>query len=259
MWISFDLDGTILDWPTGRVVFKRLRDEFGNEALNDAIRTEYRERFSGSNPVSAFDWDELHDAVTAKLSLEALPRVLDLAESGDWTLEGLVYPDTKPALRRLEELGFKILVGTNGYAKYQKVALQKLGVDVKHILAPDTVGYCKPQAEFLTDFHRLEPGAQIHIHVGDLLAQDIMAANRAGITGVWIWRDMPELMREIPVAARPRHPAILEQVEAQFQLELERDGRFGAVYEHTPRPDIVVADLMELVGVLEPVSEPVPL
>ncbi|NJK44715.1 MAG: HAD family hydrolase, partial [Pleurocapsa sp. SU_196_0] len=244
MWISFDLDGTILDWPTGRVVFKRLREEFGNEALNDAIRAEYRTRFASQNPVSAFDWDELHDAVTTRLGLEMLPRVLDLAEQGDWTMDGLVYADTKPALTRLEAMGFKILVGTNGFAKYQKIALEKLGVDVRHILAPDTIGYCKPQAEFLTDFHRLEPDGQIHVHVGDLLAQDIMAANRAGITGAWVWRDMPSLMREIPVSKRSQHPAILEQIAAQFEEELERDGRFGAEYEHTPRPDIVVADLL---------------
>jgi FMN phosphatase YigB (HAD superfamily) len=254
MWISFDLDGTILDWPTGRVIFKRLRDEFGNAALNDAIRAEYRARFASANPVSAFDWDELHDAVTTRLGMENLPRVLDLAEQGDWTLEGLVYADTRPALHRLENMGFKILVGTNGYAKYQKVALEKLGVDVKHILAPDTVGYCKPQAEFLTDFHRLEPGGEIHVHVGDLLAQDIMAANRAGVTGAWIWREMPELMREIPVLERPRHPAIVEQIEAHFEHELERDGRFGVDYEHTPKPDIVIADLLELCEVLEPVA-----
>jgi FMN phosphatase YigB (HAD superfamily) len=252
VWISFDLDGTILDWPTGRVVFKRLRDEFGSEALNEAIRLEYRTRFASATPVNAFDWDELHDAVTTKMGLEALPRVLELAESGDWTLEGLVYPDTKPALARLEAMGFKILVGTNGFAKYQKIALEKLGVDVKHILAPDTIGYCKPQAEFLTDFHRLEPGAQIHVHVGDLLAQDIMAANRAGITGAWIWREMPDLMREIPTVERPQNNAFLEQIQSHFEHELERDGRFGSEYEYTPRPDIIVADLMELCEVLEP-------
>jgi FMN phosphatase YigB (HAD superfamily) len=253
MWISFDLDGTILDWPTGRVIFKRLREEFGNEVLNEAIRAEYRERFASDNPISAFDWDDLHDAVTKRLEMENLPRILELAEQGDWTLQGLVYDDTKPALKRLEDMGFKILVGTNGYAKYQKFALEKLGVSVRHILAPDTVGYCKPQAEFLTEFHRLEPGGQIHVHVGDLLAQDIMAANRARIRGAWIWREMPAEMREIPVLERPRHPAMQEQIYAHFEHELERDGRFGVDYEHTPKPDYVIANLLELCDVLEPV------
>ena len=250
MWISFDLDGTILDWPFGQVVFKPLRDSHGTPELHEAFRLEFRNRFAGSAPVSAFDWDDIHQQITAQLEHAPLPRILELAEQGDWTRTELIYPDTKPALEQLEKMGYKSVVGTNGLAQYQRVALEKLGISVPHVIAPDTVGFVKPQAEFLTEFHTLEPDAVIGIHVGDLLAQDVMSANRAGVTAVWIWRDMPAELRTIPVSERPRDAGMQEAVHKTFEHELERDGRFSAVYEHTPRPDIIVADLLELVSVL---------
>lgn len=250
MWISFDLDGTILDWPFGQVVFKPLRDSHGTPELHEAFRLEFRNRFAGSAPVSAFDWDDIHQQITAQLEHAPLPRILELAEQGDWTRTELIYPDTKPALEQLEKMGYKSVVGTNGLAQYQRVALEKLGISVPHVIAPDTVGFVKPQAEFLTTFHTLEPDGVIGVHVGDLLAQDVMSANRAKVTAVWIWRDMPTDLRAIPVSDRPRDAAMQAAVQRTFEHELERDGRFGAAYEHTPRPDIIVADLLELTGVL---------
>ena len=250
MWISFDLDGTILDWPFGQVVFKPLRDSHGTPELHEAFRLEFRNRFAGQSPVSAFDWDDIHQQITAQLEHAPLPRILELAEQGDWTRTELIYPDTKPALEQLEKMGYKSVVGTNGLAQYQRVALEKLGISVPHVIAPDTVGFVKPQAEFLTTFHTLEPDGVIGVHVGDLLAQDVMSANRAKVTAVWIWRDMPTDLRAIPVSDRPRDAAMQAAVQRTFEHELERDGRFGAAYEHTPRPDIIVADLLELAGVL---------
>ena len=250
MWISFDLDGTILDWPFGQVVFKPLRDSHGTPELHEAFRIEFRNRFAGESPVTAFDWDDIHQQITAQLEHAPLPRILELAESGDWTQTKLVYPDTKPALERLASMGYKSVVGTNGLAQYQRVALEKLGISVPHVIAPDTVGFVKPQAEFLTQFHTLEPGGVIGVHVGDLLAQDVMSANRAGVKAVWIWREMPTDLQAIPISERPRDAAMQAAVQQNFEHELERDGRFSTVYEHTPRPDIIVADLLELVGVL---------
>ena len=250
MWISFDLDGTILDWPFGQVVFKPLRDSFGTPALHEAFRLEFRRRFAGQWPVSAFDWDDIHDCITTRLDHPRLPRILELAHQGDWSNPELIYVDTKPALEQLSSMGYKSVVGTNGFAQYQRVALNKLGISVPHVLAPDTVGFVKPQAEFLSTFHTLEPDGVIGVHVGDLLAQDVMSANRAGVRAVWIWREMPADLRMIPVADRPLDAAMQRAVQRTFELELERDGRFGEAYEHTPRPDIIVADLLELVSVL---------
>ena len=250
MWISFDLDGTILDWPMGQVVFKPLRDSHGTPALHEAFRMEFRDRFAGQSPVTAFDWDDIHLSITTRLEHAALPTILELAESGDWSAPELIYPDTKAALEQLERMGYRSIVGTNGFAKYQRVALEKLGITVPHVIAPDTIGYCKPQAEFLTQFYTLEPDAVIGIHVGDLLAQDVMSANRANVTAVWIWREMPADLRAIPVSERPRDTAMQAAVQRTFEHELERDGRFSAAYEHTPRPDIIVVDLLELAGVL---------
>lgn len=258
MWISFDLDGTILDWPMGQVVFKPLRESFGTPALHEAFKLEFRNRFASSTPVTAFDWDDIHTSIAARMDHGVVPPILELAHKGDWTAPELIYPDTKPALEQLEQMGYRSIVGTNGFAKYQRVALEKLGITVPHVIAPDTIGYCKPQAEFLTQFYNLEPDAVIGIHVGDLLAQDVMSANRANVTAVWIWRDMPADLRAIPVSDRPLDAAMLEAVQRTFEHELERDGSFGAAYEYTPRPDIIVADLLELVAVLPELTRSAP-
>jgi predicted HAD superfamily phosphohydrolase YqeG len=65
------------------------------------------------------------------------------------------------------------------------------------------------------------------IHVGDLLAQDVLAANRAGAKAVWIWRDMPDAWTTLNPHERALNPEMHAIIEGQLEVELERDGRMG--------------------------------
>lgn len=253
-WISFDLDGTILDWPMGHAVIGPLRDALAPEPRK-AITDEYRTRYASSDPVRAFDWDEIHDLVTARFGLAPFPRIVDAAAHANFPIT-MRYADTNPAFERLRAMGHKIAIGTNGFARYQRVPLEKLEVPYEALLGPDVTGFAKPQAGFLHALPRItnDPRAMDGlVHVGDLLAQDMLAANRAGAKAVWIWRDLPEAWVGMSPQKRAIQPEMHREIERLFEVELERDGRMGAPYE-TPRPDLIVKDLLELVTALEPVT-----
>jgi FMN phosphatase YigB (HAD superfamily) len=250
-WISFDLDGTILDWPMGHAVIGPLRDALKPEP-REAIRAEYRSRYASDDPVRAFDWDEIHDVVTTRFKLESFPRILDAAERAHWN-PNWRYADTNPALEQLRAMGHSIAIGTNGLAKYQRVPLEKLGVGYDALLGPDVTGFAKPHAGFLQALPQItsDPDAMNGlVHVGDLLAQDVLAANRAGAKAVWIWRDLPAVWSAATPFERAGDPEMHAVIERHLEIELERDGRMGTPYE-TPRPDLIVKDLHELVDALE--------
>ncbi len=247
MWISFDLDGTLCNWPTGRVVFDRLHKEFSTPEISAAFHLEYRTRFASNTPVNAFDWDDLHDTVTTRLQVSPMPRVLELATEGVWSSD-LVYTDVRSALEKLDAKGYLFALGTNGFSKYQNYALQQLDLELPVVLAPDTTGYVKPQAEFLLSLARIaddETALQNLIHVGDLLSHDVACANNAGATAVWVWRQMPLELRDVPVQERCPHPGFQSAVQLEFDKEVADHGHFGVSYG-VPRPDVIVADLLEL-------------
>jgi FMN phosphatase YigB (HAD superfamily) len=250
-WISFDLDGTILEWPMGLAVIGPLRDALAPEP-RAAIRTEYLSRYASDHPVRAFDWDEIHDVITTRFGLEPFPRILDAAAHAHWNPDWR-YADTNPAFERLRVMGHKIVIGTNGLAKYQRVPLEKLGVAYDALLGPDVAGFAKPQAGFLHVLPKItnDPNAMNGlIHVGDLLAQDVLAANRAGANAVWIWRDMTDAWAALNPLERAENPEMHTIIERQLEVELERDGRLNTPYE-TPKPDLIIKDLHELVDALE--------
>jgi FMN phosphatase YigB (HAD superfamily) len=250
-WISFDLDGTILEWPMGLAVIGPLRDALAPEP-RAAIRDEYRSRYASDHPVRAFDWDEIHDVVTTRFGLEPFPRILDAAAHAHWNPDWR-YADTNPAFERLRTMGHKIAIGTNGLAKYQRVPLEKLGVGYDALLGPDVAGFAKPQAGFLHALPEITNDANAMdslIHVGDLLAQDVLAANRAGAKAVWIWRHMPDAWATLTPHERALNPEMHTIIEHQLEVELARDGRMNTPYE-TPKPDLIIKDLHELVDALQ--------
>ncbi len=251
-WISFDLDGTICDFPMYHAVFKSMRAHWPEEART-ALGNLYQHRLASENPIQAFNWDEMNAAIAKEFQLEPLPEILEYAAKQHFD-PALVYADTQPALVRLRSEGWQVVCGTNGYAKYQAYALQRLGIEVEGFVAPDTVGFAKPQAEFLRCLPNVtgdQTALEGLIHVGDVLTQDVLAANRAGVLAAWVWRDMPEEIRAIPAASRAIDPSMITKVAELAELEFGLHGQMaGSNSDVPPKPDFVVADLLELVELL---------
>jgi FMN phosphatase YigB (HAD superfamily) len=251
-WISFDLDGTICDFPMYHAVFKSMRSHWPEEA-RAALGGLYQSRLASQNPIKAFDWDEMNAVIASDFGLEPLADILEFA-AGQHFDPALVYTDTQPALRSLREQGWKLVCGTNGYAKYQAYALKRLKVEIEDFIAPDTVGFAKPQPDFLRSLPAVtgdDRALEGLIHVGDILTQDVLAANRAGVRSAWVWREMPVGLRAIPATARAANPQVLEKIRELAELEFDLHGRMAGEYtDLPPKPDFVLADLIELVEVL---------
>jgi FMN hydrolase / 5-amino-6-(5-phospho-D-ribitylamino)uracil phosphatase len=251
-WISFDLDGTICDFPMYHAVFKTMRAHWPEEA-RAALGTLYQERLASADPIQAFDWDEMNLIVAVQHSLEPLPDILEFAAK-QYFASTLVYADTQPALAQLRSQGWQLACGTNGYAKYQAYALERLGILVDAFIAPDTVGFAKPQAEFLRSLPSVtndDKALEGLVHVGDILTQDVLAANRTGVTSAWVWRDMPEEIRLKATASRALDPEVIAKISELAELEFAVHGQMDGSYtDFPPKPDFVVADLLELVNLI---------
>jgi FMN phosphatase YigB (HAD superfamily) len=251
-WISFDLDGTICDFPMYHAVFKNMRAHWP-EAARDALGSLYQQRLASADPIQAFNWDEMNTVIAKEFQLEPLADILEYAATQHFD-PALVYEDTQPALLHLRSNGWQVVCGTNGYAKYQSYALQRLGIEVEGFIAPDTVGFAKPQGEFLRCLPKVtgdQNALKGLIHVGDILTQDVLTANRAGVTSVWVWREMPEEIRAIPTNARASNPQVISKIAELAELEFGLHGRMaGSNSDFPPKPDFVVADLLELVELL---------
>ena len=252
-WISFDLDGTICNFPMHHAVFKSMRSHWPEEART-ALGNLYQKRLASNDPIQAFNWDEMNAVIAAEHRLEPLPDILEFAATQHFD-PALVYADTQPALAQLRAQGWQIACGTNGYAKYQAYALERLEVQVDAFLAPDTVGFAKPQAEFLRSLPVVtnDPAAlEGLVHVGDILTQDVLAANRADVSSAWVWRDMPEHIRLKPAASRALNIEVKANIAALAELEFAQHGRMHGSYpDFPPKPDFVVANLIELLDLLD--------
>jgi putative hydrolase of the HAD superfamily len=89
------------------------------------------------------------------------------------------------------------------------------------IAISEEIGFRKPRSEiFEVTLERLGVGADEALHVGDNLHADVQGAAAAGIASVWITRRVPEAERRLQ----------------------EFDG---------PAPDFVIADLAELIQLLD--------
>lgn len=240
-WITLDLDGTLADWPFRHCVGPLLRPYFQRHPDAWALRRrEFVGRMASAEPVRAFDWDDIHAVVCRELGLEPFPSVRELVEAARYD-PALLFPDVAPAVGLWRERGWKVAVATNGYALYQGVILERLGFAYDRMLAPDRCGYAKPQPEFWRELD----GEEV-VHAGDILSQDVWGANAAGIKAAWVWRAMPEEWAVIPAAERAQRPELGAVLERELKLELESHGRPANAPTHLPRPDWVVADLLEL-------------
>lgn len=253
--ISFDLDGVVIQNPFARGVFPWVRQHVrsnvsalaeleqaeADRQMTAAVNEIWMQRMREGQFVTAYDWDEILNEASRKLEGPEIPSVAGLVERF-CAEEGMiaVLPGAIEGLQLLCEHGARIVALTNGFQKYQWPVLVALGIEhyFDTVYTPDGIGFAKPQSGA---FHAI-PG--LDAHVGDTLVHDVLGANLAGVTSVWMEPQLPAELAPLSPGERAENPILHEFLARQLDGNLYSRFHPEANAE-TARPDLVVLDVHE--------------
>lgn len=192
-WITFDLDGTLMQNPFGKWVFPEIAQTVSGKLGRpyDAVAelvAEHERRMAQGRYVEAYDWDEMLEGLCARLGIENSCDIERLVQ------KHCVHPKVHlleegiaQALEEMKKLGFSLAVVTNGFYKYQAPVMETLGLLplFEVVITPERVGTGKPDPAVLRDL----PG-EVFAHVGDRLDHDVQLANKCNIVSILIERSL---------------------------------------------------------------------
>ncbi|HLT62572.1 MAG TPA: HAD family hydrolase, partial [Microlunatus sp.] len=147
--ISFDLDGTLINGPFGRVL-RDLGDELERRHAAPGVRQEIlrrHQRLLGTDLLAAYDWERIARDYLAELGLtvpfDLLERLDEYAVAG---ATAILHDGTAEAFETLRSAGWRVIVLTNGWRRYQEPVLRRSGLlaALDGIVTSDDVGAAKP-------------------------------------------------------------------------------------------------------------------
>ena len=142
----------------------------------------------GGLAVSGRDHQEFVELVKPGSSFAAELAAKEAAGQG-WADSDLrVYPDALPCLQALARDGWRIVVGGNQPAAFERLVVQ-LGLPVHLVTSSASLGAAKPDPAF---FQAIAAAAGVApadcVHVGDRVDNDVVAARAAGMLPVHVRR-----------------------------------------------------------------------
>jgi putative hydrolase of the HAD superfamily len=224
-WITFDLDGTLMQNPFGEWVFpeiERIAGKYlvgGKKILHELVQ-EHRNRMDAGLIVEAYDWDDIVEKVFSSKQILEKVDVEELVKKHSIRPKVFLLEDgVEATLLQLKEKGFSLAVVTNGFEKYQKPVMDVLGLtnlfDV--IITPEKVGYGKPQIEMMASL--LQDGDELVAHVGDRLDHDVVFANTLSVLSILVYRNMPERVK----VAHPFVRSGMEECMNWFRVKWQKE------------------------------------
>lgn len=252
--ISFDLDGVLIQNPFGKGVGPRVKSHIrqsphlcslpeaeADALIEQAIRERWGEHMASGNFVEAYNWDAIYSSVSYDFDWHPVPDVATLVEELCAAPDMIaLLPGAADCLEALHQT-YRLYAATNGYRAYQWPVLESLGIATffEDIMTPDALGYAKPDPRFFTAAPNLK------IHVGDTLVHDVLGANQAGLTSVWVAPDLPVDFQGCSPSERPKQRGFGEflsrSLEATLYREYHPEADIDACW-----PDAVVVDVGEL-------------
>ncbi|WP_042146717.1 HAD family hydrolase [Paucisalibacillus sp. EB02] len=246
-WLTFDLDGTLMQNPFGKWVFPEIvsliKKEMNEEAdIMGLIIDEHERRMSQNRVLEAYDWDNIVEDLlfelgnsSLKIDIECLVHKHSVSPKVHLLEENIIE-----SLKLLE--GYSLAVATNGYLKYQLPVMKEIGLDsvFDEIITPEQTGYAKPNYKILNSLKKEE----LYGHVGDRIDHDIVMANKMGITSIFINRNLPFSTRSLPVDERNKDKAFLELCKEKWYKE---NSKRHVPFTEECIPDKVIYSIGELV------------
>lgn len=246
-WITFDLDETIMQNPFKKWVFPEIVEiiQSGTDEQHDIMEMiveEHLKRMSENKFLEAYNWDDIIRDLLMKLKIQQEINITELVEKHSISPKVYMLEDKMlDNLQFIKNKGFKLAVATNGYYKYQFPVLQELGLDLlfDEIIASDTAGYAKPSPSMLKSLQ-----GKVIAHVGDRIDHDVYMANELGVTSIFINKDLPEEVLQLPVDQRYSHPKFYALCEEKWYKEnrLRKD----PFNKELCLPNLVVSSIEEL-------------
>jgi FMN phosphatase YigB (HAD superfamily) len=251
-WISFDLDGTLMQNPFVGHVFPEIerRILLENKLLGNIIGeivNEHETRLKDGRTAEAYDWDDIvmhylkANGLQSSIHVEEILREF-CVNPNVYVLEDSVYE----VLDELKQLGYSLAVVTNGFTKYQFPVMNvlKLTEHFDLIVTPEEVGFAKPDKRVYGSL--LELG-EICAHVGDRIDHDVISANAIGVRSIWICRQLPDSLKKLEPAERRGLPEIRNIALRKLEREMKKH------FESLPTeaiPQEVIWSLSELPSVI---------
>ncbi len=172
-------DANFMGSVVGNGIWAAERAEYYSTAIPPdygAILRRIVEFWVGEMPTD-LDWDKIY----ASLYVDEAPMKS-------------IYPDVLPSLQKLKDADVKLAIVSNrtmgGEAFTRDFGSTPLAPFFDEIVVSCDVGFMKPHTEiFRIAMRRLGVAADEAAMVGDLLRADVIGAQNAGITGIWINRD----------------------------------------------------------------------
>ena len=193
--IVFDLDHTLFDrYATLRATLHAFYDHYRDKIPQDLPCDEFIEKLIEIEKYYIYyDWSAVFKQCAKQGMIdfddEQAKEAVKIIVGKCWPIAAVEYPFTKPTLKKLRDMGYKIGLITNGSHNSQHLKLNKLGIEdmFDEIITTGDVGAHKPAAEPFEVFsQRIGISPEEMMYVGDHPLNDVEGSRRAGYTPVWV-------------------------------------------------------------------------
>ncbi len=265
--VFFDLDGTLCDSDTAwsiaqRETFQLLREHYpdvSEKALTEAWRTVHQELFKQLNAgkcAMADVRDSRFQCLFRELGLTVGKNTAELNDFlGSRYLTSLRLYDDVTVLEKLHTSHVGII--TNGAhdehpdSQLSKVRHLGLSERIQSLTISGEVGVRKPKVEiFQVACERAGVSPKEALFVGDTVENDIVGANRAGMTSVFIDRKSDVLIPKKKKTESTPKKGRIEGILQGHRTQQLRSNRLKIPKTADERPDYSVSNLHDVLSCL---------
>lgn len=250
-WISFDLDGTVMQNPFVEWVFPEIDEIVSKIAkrkvdVKSAMFSEHLNRMSQNKSVEAYDWDDILtqflnvNGIQCEVNIEELVKKHSVSPKIKLMEENVIE-----VLEQLKKSGFRLAIITNGYAKYQQPVVDYLQLSglFDCFITPEKGKCAKPDIKIIES---LMKKGKVVAHVGDRVDHDVFLAAQINIKSVFIYHNLPQYLKDKSPHARNKDPYFLELYKQKWQKET---GKKTDETHNIPTPDFVIYSINELIDI----------